>query len=159
MSALINQKKIKHGCGGCALAVLLLVIGLVAFVVYNGRKNKAEWDARFSRVSAHQLMFTDLHLNPIGRTYGSSYKLTGRVKNNSSFGVSRIRAKIRILDCDAQSHCDVVGEKHLLSLIDFHGIPSGQVRDIDESVYFGSATHIHGRFQWDYQITEIEAHK
>jgi hypothetical protein len=110
-------------------------------------------------------------------SYGSSYRLTGRVRNASPYSVFQVKAKLRILDCDPQQyypslpkgyqpddapalpdnapHCDVVGEREEWNISPL--IPPGQVRDIDTSIYFDSETKIRGRYQWNYQITEIRA--
>ena len=44
-------------------------------------------------------------------SFGSAYKLVGRVKNNSRYTVFGIQAKIQVLDCDEKSNCEVVGEE------------------------------------------------
>ena len=170
MSALTDPKEVQQsnvssgggigGCGGCATGcgVVLLVIFLFLLWIYiDTQKRNAEYDARRNRVSASQLVFTDLNMGPIGRTYSSNYKLTGRVKNTSSYKVSSFIMKVRIFDCNAQSHCDIVGETYVRGIGRYPGIPSGQVRDIDESVFFDKATQIRGRFKWDYQITEVSS--
>ncbi len=124
---------------------------------------KQEKEAEKYLVSADQLVFTDLAMGPyITANYGPAsavpgrYWVTGRIKNTSLYTVSSIKAKIRISDCDAQSHCEVVGEDE--DYIDINTlIPPGQVRDVNSFPYFGSDTRVHGHFQWNYQITEIRA--
>src|ERR1700730_10657290 len=131
------------------LAIIGLIIVTIALYLAH---DKTETESSKRLVRADQLAFTDLRLGP--DNYGSSYKLTGRVKNNYPYSVFEVRARIRILDCDTQSHCDVVGEEETsISPL----VPPAQVRDIDESVYFGSETRIRGQFQWNYEITEIRA--
>jgi hypothetical protein len=76
------------------------------------------------------------------------------VKNNSPYAVYDIKARIRVLDCNAQSHCDVVGEENT-RIGPF--LPPGQVRDINDSVFFDSGTRVRGQFQWNYEITEVRA--
>jgi hypothetical protein len=131
------------------LAIIgLIVVTIAIYVVHD----KAETESSKHLVRTDQLAFTDLRLGP--GNYGSSYKLIGRVRNNSPYSVFEVRARIRILDCDTQSHCDVVGEEETdISPL----VPPAQVRDIDESVYFGSETRIKGQLQWNYEITEIRA--
>jgi hypothetical protein len=133
------------------LAIMGLLVLLLALFIFSMKANEA---ASMRRVRADQLVFTDLRME-IPRF--SSSQLTGRIKNNSKYRVSYVRAKFRVFDCDAQSHCDIVGEEE--SSIVFREVPPGQVRDIDTSIYFGSSLKIRGRFQWDYQITEIRADK
>jgi hypothetical protein len=133
---------------------LFVVVGLVVLTVavYMAHES-AETESSKHLVRADQLAFTDLRLGP--DRYGSSYRLTGRVKNNSPYSVFEVKATICILDCDAQSHCDVVGEEEAWNMSPL--VPPGQVRDIDTSVYFGSGTQIKGQFQSNYEITEIRA--
>ena len=164
MSELTSQKDVQQqnnvsggggigGCGGCALAVLFAILLIVSWIISSNSKQKAENEAARNRVRAEQLVFTDLQLKP-----GPIYELTGRVKNNSKYNVSSISLKVRIFDCNAQSHCDVVAESSVYDIL-ISGIPSGQVRDIDASVFVHDKPQFRGRFQWDYQITEIIAHK
>ncbi|MCU1250613.1 MAG: hypothetical protein JWQ49_3642 [Edaphobacter sp.] len=131
------------------LATIGLIVATIALYIAH---DKTETESSKHLVLADQLAFTDLRLGP--DNYGSSYRLTGRLKNKSPYSVFEVRARIRILDCDSQSHCDVVGEEET-SIGPL--IPPAQVRDIDESVYFGSETRIRGQLQWNYEITEIRA--
>lgn len=126
----------------------VLVLAVCGSLMYNNQQTNASKKL----VRVEQLSFTDMRLGP--ESFGSSYKLTGRVKNNSGYTVVGIQTKLQVLDCDDNSKCDVVGEEeqHLLPVI-----PAGQVRDIDESVYFGGGTRVRGRLQWNYRVTEISA--
>lgn len=132
------------------VATIALIVAAIAIYFAHDR---AETESSKRLVNTGQLAFVDLRLGP--ENYGGSfYKLTGRVRNNSPYSVFEVRAKIRILDCDTQSHCEVVGEEETdISPL----VPPDQVRDIDSSVYFGSSTRIRGQFQWNYEIIEIRA--
>lgn len=132
------------------LGLIGLLVLAVTVYIFN---RSAEEEASKHRVRPDQLRFTDLQMGPTA--YGSSYRLTGRVKNNSSYSVFQVKAKFRVFDCNEQSHCDVVGEEEEWGICPL--VPPGQVRDIDTSIFFGSGTQVRGRFQWDYQITEIRA--
>jgi hypothetical protein len=134
--------------------VLLAITGLlVLVVVVYVDHNKQEEESSKHLVRVDQVVFTDLRLGP--DSFGSSYRLSGRVKNNSPYYVFAVKAKFHILDCDGQSHCDVVGEEEEWNICPL--IPPGQVRDVDTSIYFGSGTQVRGQFQWNYEITEIRA--
>ena len=115
------------------------------------RKQEEESSKRL--VNADQLIFTNLHFEPLRN--GSFYRLSGHVKNNSPFYVFQVSGKFQILDCDEQSHCDAVGEAEEWNICP--PIPPGQSRDVDISIYFGNGTRVRGRFQWNYEITEIRA--
>ena len=126
----------------------VLALTVVGYFVYD--REQTEASKRLVRID--ELDFTDMRLGP--ESLGSSYKLVGRVKNNSRYSVFGIQAKIHVLDCDDKSHCEVVGEEeqNIAPLI-----PPGQVRDIDTSVYFGGGTHVRDHFQWNYTVSEIQA--
>jgi len=113
-----------------------------------------QYEATVSRglVRADELFFSDMRLGP--ESFGSGYKHGGRVKNDSRYTVFEIRARIQLLDCDGTSHCDIVGDEEQILL---PVIPPGQVRDIDQSVYFTSGTQVRGNFQWNYRITQVRA--
>ena len=125
--------------------LVLVVLGYLAY-------SESQTEAAKKLVSANELAFEDMRLGP--ESYGSAYKLVGRVKNNSKYTVYGISAKIRVLDCDDKSNCDIVGEEErdIAPMI-----PPGQVRDIDDSILFGSGTRVRGRFEWNYTIGDIRA--
>jgi hypothetical protein len=133
-------------------AILIVVCALVLIVLVYFAKDKHDTEVSKELVRVDQLAFMDMTLGP--ETYGSSYKLIGRVKNNSPYAVYDIKARIRVLDCNSQSHCDVVGEENT-RIGPF--LPPGQVRDINDSVFFDSGTRVRGQFQWNYEITEVSA--
>jgi hypothetical protein len=126
----------------------VLVLAVIGYLVYD--KQQTESSKRLVRVE--ELEFADMRLGP--ESFGSAYKLVGRVKNNSRYTVFDIQATIHVLDCDEKSNCEVVGEekRNIAPLI-----PPRQVRDIDDSIYFSSGTRVRGHFQWSYTISEIRA--
>jgi hypothetical protein len=133
---------------------VLILAGILALVIFGYIENeKRQTEESKELVHVNNLEFTDMRLGP--ETYGSSYKLTGRIKNKSQYTVFEIKAKFHILDCDEKSHCDMVGEEDEWNIVPL--LPPGQVRDIDKSIYFNSEMRIHGQFQWNYEITEIRA--
>lgn len=133
---------------------MLIIIGALVVVlgVYFAAQSQEE-SASKRRVTANQLELTDMSLQPEG--HGSSYKLTGRIKNKSSFAVYQVKARITMRDCDKNSHCETVGEEEEWDISPL--VPPGQVRDIDHSVYFPESTRILGRWEWSYSILEIRA--
>jgi len=89
--------------------------------------------------------------------YGGSYKLTARVKNNTTkhaltvFGLSVIAS-----DCigvDDSSQCVVIGEKskeiHIL-------VPPSQARDITDQFIFDNMRP-KGELRWDYRVDYTRA--
>lgn len=125
-------------------ATTLLVVGFLAY-----DKQQTESSKRLVRVD--QVDFKDMRLGP--DSFG--YKLTGRVKNNSTHELFIVTADIRVLDCDSDNKCDVIGEEQCDILPG--SLPAGQVRDIDRLVYFGGDTKPRGKFEWNYRITEVRA--
>lgn len=131
--------------------MIVAVVGVLALIVlaYVAHNNhQTEVSKRL--VTASELAFEDMRLGP--DSYG--YKLAGRIKNNSKYTVYVIDAKIRVLDCDNKSNCEIVGEEEQNIA---PRIPPGQVRDVDDSIFFGSGTRVRGRFEWNYTIGEIRA--
>jgi len=142
--ALINYRSFRRMMFTAAGVIALAVLGYLAYY-------RSQTEASKRLVSASELAFEDMRLGP---DYGSAYKLVGRVKNNSKYTVYRILAKIRVLDCDDKSNCETVGEEEQdIAPV----IPPGQVRDIDESFFFGSGTRVRHRFEWNYAVGEIQA--
>jgi hypothetical protein len=126
----------------------VLALAILGYVMYD------KWQTATSKtlVRVGELEFADMRLGP--ETFGRGYKLVGRVKNNSRYTVFGIQAKIHVLDCDEKSNCEVVGEEDQ-DIVPM--IPPGQVRDIEDSIYFSNGTQVRGHFQWNYTISEIRA--
>ena len=126
----------------------VLALAVVGYLMYD----KQQTEASKKLVHVEELEFADMRLGP--ESFGSAYKLEGRVKNNSRYTVFGTKARIHVLDCDDKSNCEIVGEEEqdIAPLI-----PPGQVRDIDNSIYFGSGTNVRGHFHWNYTIIEIRA--
>jgi hypothetical protein len=132
------------------------VFGLAAYVEHSsevGRKETEASKASKNLVRAEELEFTDMRLGP--ESFGSSYNLTGRVRNNSRYTVTDVQAKIRLLDCDEKEHCDVIGEEDQDIVTD---VPARQARDIQSSIFFGSGTRVRGHFKWSYVLNGIGVH-
>lgn len=132
-----------------AVVAAIAAIGLVAWYLTNQREEAASK----SRVTANELDISDLRL---GRAqYGSSYRLTGRVQNLSSrFTISSLQIRMVLKDCLQANDCSVVGDSIANVWV---SVPPGQVRAIDDSVYFSDVPPFRGTFEWNYEIVEIKA--
>lgn len=128
----------------------LLIVVIAAYAIHR----ESETESSKHLVRADQLEFTDMRLGP--SDYGS-YTLTGRVRNNSAYTVFEVKARVHVLDCNDQSHCDVVGDEDVWDMAPL--VPPGEVRDINTTVYFGNGTQVRGQFEWNYKITEIRARR
>jgi hypothetical protein len=124
-------------------AVLFIVF--VVFVVGYMAVQKSKEAASKSRIAPSEVQFNELRLG-----IGTSGKLTGTVRNASrQYRLTDVELEITVRDC-TQSGCDVVGQDstHLWSL----NVPPGQVRAVDESVYFSNLPPKRGDYQWDYKV-------
>jgi hypothetical protein len=130
----------------------LAVVGFVAYFRHAQTLVQAEEAKRLVRAEELELM--DIRLQPHSESFGSSYTLTGRVRNNSRYTVTDIYVKIRLFDCDEKEHCDVIGEQDHDIVTN---IPAKQARDIQSVSYLDSGTHIRGRLKWSYSLNEISA--
>lgn len=133
---------------GIAMLVVVVALGLLLFG-YMGHEHEQREEAKH-RVHPDQLDFMDMRMGPNGY---ADYHLSGRIKNNSSYEVTSINLKLDVQDCASDKHCETVGEEEKLLLL---SIPVGQVRDVDDSVYFPSMT-IRGTYKWNYSVEEVDA--
>jgi hypothetical protein len=141
------------------------------------------WSENSSRklIKPTELAFEDLRLT----TLDSHWSLRGRVRNNSRiYTLSSIAMNVSIRDCVStpltdsstdpdeelsrikrdllgpppSSHsgpakCDVVGQQEV-RMANLK-VPAGQVREIEESIYFSSGTKVRNTMEWSYQISSI----
>jgi hypothetical protein len=90
---------------------------------------------------------------------GGSYKLLGRIRNNSpSYTLTGLSLKIILHDCDSvvqpsSPNCVTIGqsEEHPL----FESIPPGQVRELDDYIFPGT-TKPRGKLVWEYSVAYTE---
>lgn len=134
-------------------AVGLVALGAaVGGVVY--LYNEREESHSLSRIPVSQLVFENVTLQP---DY-SSYKISGRIKNNSEkFTLKEVTLVVTMDDCADESlsqSCLSIGESSESVYID---IPPGQARDFEDSMYFsGGALKPKGRLAWDYLVSQTK---
>lgn len=112
------------------------------------------------RVPDSDVVFENLRMGK--SQYGDSYRLNGRLRNNNKrYTVTQIVLRITLKDCPIESDpaktdqaCDIVGETDNTLFLD---VPPGQVRDIDDGVYFSSGSNVHRQMRWHYGISSISA--
>ena len=140
-------RKITGIAAVAAIVCILLIYGYV--------KEEAAGEARKREAAKHLVPPTSLGFDEmqLGTEYGS-FRLTGRVKNNSQHTITAITVKLAISDCDASGHCDVVGDKEQEC---FLKIPPGEVRDIDETLFMEKGTKIRNTLEWNYTIPYVSA--
>jgi hypothetical protein len=135
---------------------LVLVATAVIAIAYVSYQSQQEREASRKRVSPAEMEFADVRLG--GASY--THELTGRVRNRSPrYTVSSVGMKIQVEDCTvtasaAESTCVVVGQSDASLYLD---VPPDQVRDFRTYVSFLNDMQIHGRMQWSYRISYIDA--
>lgn len=136
------------------VVVAVGAVGIVLFLGYYHEQNEQE--ARNREAAKHLVAPTSLDFQDmrLGRGYGSDYRLTGRVKNNSKHTITAITVKVSISDCDSGGRCDVVGDKQEECYL---RIPPGQARDLNEDLFMDQGTEIRNTMQWDYSIPDVSA--
>lgn len=150
-------------------AVLILLVftagfrkvafGLVAIALAVGSllymHNREEEHRSLTRIPSSELVLENVTLKP----YVGSYKIAGRIKNNSAkFTLKRIDFVVTVQDCirgAAAQQCITIGESNeILEL----NIPPGEALDFEASVRFsGSKLKLKGRLEWNYSISRIRA--
>ena len=150
-------------------AVLILLVftagfrkvafGLVAIALAVGSwlymHNREEEHRSLTRIPSSELVLENVTLKP----YVGSYKIAGRIKNNSAkFSVRQIDLVVTVKDCTqgaAEPQCVIIGESNeILNL----NIPPGEARDIEEAVRFsGRNLKLKGRMEWSYAVSRIRA--
>ena len=133
------------------LLAVVAVAGVGLLLVYlNTQRERAESK---SRVKANEVELSDLRLDR--PQYGSSYQLTGRVRNRSErFEIGSLRLRVVLQDCLGANDCSIVGDT--IAWV-FVSVPPGQTRAIDDSVHFSDVPPFRGNFAWRYELAEIEA--
>lgn len=140
------------------LIPVVLVVILIAYFVQQASEQKQETEASKHRISGAELELTNLGLSPAN--YGTIYQLTGRVQNHSSrYSLTGLTIEVTLQDClttppGRRENCDTIGQAtdHIYSI----DIPPGQVRGIQESVYFSNVPPIRGKWAWSYRLVDIE---
>jgi hypothetical protein len=135
------------------VAAGLLAIALVAGGLLYMHNRQEEHDA-VTRIPSSELVLENVTLKP----YVGSYKIAGRIKNNSAkFSVKQIDLAVTVQDCiggAAAKQCTTIGESKEILLLN---IPPGEARNFEESVRFGSNQKLKGRLEWNYSISQIRA--
>ena len=141
--AAIAYRPVRWILGGIAALIALGVL----FLFQSQEDSRRQREAALHRVTAQQLQFEDMALGQ-GR-------LTGRVRNLSAYTVTNIELVVTLQDCvGGGSRCDVVGQTNEDLYLT---IPPGQVRGVDESIYFSNVPAVRGTRQWEYSVTSISA--
>lgn len=123
---------------------LLLALGIVGFLA-SEQQQKQKREAAKHLVSPQQLQFEEMRLG--------GGDLVGRVRNASRYTVTSMELELTLRDC-VDGKCDIVGQTTATLYLD---IPPGQVRGVDQTVFFTNVPAPRGTRQWDYRIISVSA--
>lgn len=150
--AIITVIFLAFGAAGLRAAlkagVAIILVGAVligGYLIFDS----LETSASKRRIPVSDLTFDELRLN-----IGTNGKLTGTVHNLSKqYTLSSAELQITVRDC-LQDKCDVVGQD--TTTLYGLSVPPGQIRAVDQYVYFSALPAAHGEYKWDYAIKGTE---
>ena len=125
-------------------------IGGISLYLYNEHREQQAT----TRIAESQVVLENVEFR---QTFGASYELSGKVKNNSETDVlDGIEFKVTMRDCRSKdkSSCVTIGEA--MSYVSV-AVPPKEARDFLASLYFGSTPKVKGTLAWDYEITALTA--
>lgn len=134
-----------------ALGLVAMGVAVAAVIfVYSEREDSRS----LSRIPIAEVVFE----NAVVKLDKSSYKISGRVKNNSpKFTLTQLDFIVTLQDCAGAStsqNCITIGESNQSLYIT---IPPGQARDFDEFVNpSGGALNPKGRLRWQFSISQTK---
>jgi hypothetical protein len=137
------------------IAVGLCVLG--GFLLYFYFENQKAESAR--KIAYAKTLIKSNQIEIIEpRVSFSSYdgrpdRVTGRLRNNSSYAIRSVELQLRFEDCPAPAQCETVGMTEDDVSVD---VPPGQSRDFD-SYLTGDRMSAKGKLNWNYTIKSIRA--
>lgn len=136
-----------------------VMLGLLALLVLAGGGIYAyrtmEDKRQLSAIDSSELELRDVELK-----YDYGYKFKAIAKNKSRLhAISSIGIEVTLYDCPVGDpvdwpKCETIGQDDAYI---FTSIPSGQVRGLDDGLWFGDMPPIKRRFVWSYRVTWIRA--
>lgn len=146
VGALIVTYGYRHSVLIVTALVGVAIIALAWYIRYGGQ-------AGTDLITAEELVLENLSLT---QQYRTSYRMTGRLVNNSDqYALRSATITITASDCTESNgdECVVVGEDTRTHNVE---IPPGQARDILEQYIFPRFV-LQGELRWSHEITEIKA--
>lgn len=134
-------------------ALGLLVAAVLAAVLLYQYDQRVEEQER-TRIASSEVVVENVSLRA---TFGSSYDLRGRIRNNSeTYRLDGISFKVVLRDCQGtdNSRCVSIGEATTHVPI---SLPPQQAREFTGSLYFGKPIKTKGTFSWNYEVIAITA--
>jgi hypothetical protein len=134
-------------------ALGLLVAAVLAAVLLYQYDQRVEEQER-TRIASSEVAVENVSLRA---TFGSSYDLRGRIRNNSeTYRLDGISFKVVLRDCQGadNSACVTIAEATTHVPI---SLPPQQAREFTGSLYFGKQIKTKGTLSWNYEVIAITA--
>ncbi len=133
-----------------ALGLIAMGAAVAAVIfVYSEREDSRS----LSRIPIAEVVFE----NAVVKLDKSSYKISGRIKNNSTFTLTQLDFIVTLQDCAGAStspNCVTIEESNQSLYIT---IPPSQARDFDEFINSsGGALNPKGRLRWQFSISQTK---
>lgn len=139
-----------------ALVVLGLgvLVGFLVYLYFEHEKAESARKVAHARtlITSDQIQIIDPRMG-YNSYDGSPNSVTGRLRNNSRYGVQSVELHFQFQDCATNGACETIGESDKDIFVN---VPPGQSRDFDSSVYGGQMS-ARGKLNWNYSIKSITA--
>lgn len=138
-----------------AVALGVLIVALLFLAVWyteNQSAEKRKRDAAKTLIKNNQIELVDPRVS-FSAYDGRPEKMTGRIRNNSTYTLQGLEVKLVFQDCLPKAQCDTVGEVH--EVIDAD-VPPGQSRDFEEYLS-GASMSPKGQIAWTFQMLSVSA--
>lgn len=133
---------------------LLLVAALVLYLWLEAssreQRRKQELAKGYIKSSEIEVVEPTISFSSYDR---SPDRITGRIRNNSRYGLRSVELRLLFEDCPPAEKCETVGEAKEEIYIQ---VPSGQSRDFNHFIS-GHRISPRGRLQWSYAVLSITA--
>ncbi len=139
-----------------AIALGILVVGailLVGWYEQNQSEQKSREETAKHLIKIGQIELVDPRVS-FSNYNGSPERITGRIRNNSTYSLGSLELRLVFQDCLAEGACETVDDEK--TNIDA-SVPPGQSRDFEDYLP-GVALSPKGRITWTYQILSVSAH-
>ena len=147
---------------GVLLAGLVVIAGLIAAIIYSHEEEKRSEARRQAHIeeedSKHRITSSEIDLIDLrlGRNrYGSSYYLTGRIRNRAAHNRTLNSITLIVTLREKEGSPDILGQKTVQIRVE---VPAHQTREIDQPIYFDNSPALTS-YAWGYFITEIRGSK
>lgn len=140
-----------------AAIILGIVVGAVLLFVLWYRHNEAEQqrkrEAAKTYIKTNQIELVDPRVS-FSSYNGRPERLSGRIRNNSTYALENVEVRLIFQDCSPQNKCETVGDEKTQINVN---VPSGQSRDFEEYLS-GPAVSPKGKITWSYETLSVSAH-